>query len=284
MRTARTEVMSFMSDRTLWLLATVSRTWPWEERALMAERLGKHVAWARDEGFSRFVLVHGAYGLDPLGHYKHDPPRSDSMARSIWVGDWGFPDDPRFADFGTYGKAAGPIRNADMVQSIVKRLTQNPSDAARCEAFIVADSRGATGTADLAERAGILTKRNHLGKVARPALRKRAPRMVVVPGQKRVVRVKPARPGAPEAHVVPSDVPGPCGRCGRMSYLATDNVLYHGDGHCVYWDEERSVWRQGCGSYHALRHPASVAAGSLVSPPAVLPVVQAEAGRTALSA
>lgn len=287
MMTAQTKVMSFMSDRTLWLLTTVSRGWPWEERERMADRLGTHVAWARGEGFTRFVLVHGAYGLDPLGRYKHNPPRSDSMARSIWVDEWGFEDVPHPADFETYGRAAGPIRNADMVQSIVSRLMVFSNDAARCEAFIFAESAGATGTADLAERAGIPTRRHKLGKAEPPARRARPARVASVPSQPRVVAKVVQRKSravvSDAVAVVPSNVPGPCGRCGRMSYLCTDDVLFQGDGFCVYWDEQVQLWRAGCGTDRPLRRPVPAAGGSVASPAAVLPTVRAGAGRTALS-
>lgn len=266
-----------MSDRTLWVLATVSRAWPWEARSLMADVLGSRVARARDEGIQRVVLVHGAYGLDSAWSFKHDPPRSDAIAYDVWVREWGFEQDPHPADFAKYGRAGGPIRNAEMVQSIISRMTENPGDMTFCDAFIVNGSSGASGTADLAERAGILTKRHDPGKVVRPP-RTKTPSVVLVPRAGGSVPVKPAQPVDPARHQVPNNVPGPCGRCGRVSYLVTDNLLYHGDGFCVYWNETRARWEQGCGKFMPLQGPVVGRVVLSDSRAAVLPVGQAASG------
>lgn len=243
-----------MSERTLWLLATVSRSWPWESRDLMEDRLGARVALARDEGCKRFVLVHGAYGLYSGGSLKYTPPKSDAIARQFWVREWGFEEEAHFPDYKSYGRAAPQIRNSDMVRSVVEHLLENPRDMAFCEAFIVNGSAGATKTAELAERAGIRTRRTGPGKATSPLNVRRAPKMALVPRTGEVVPVKSRRPVDPRAHRVPN-IPGPCGRCGQVAYLATDNVLFHGDGQCGVWDEVQRAWVPGCGSIVPLRRP-----------------------------
>lgn len=53
-----------------------------------------------------------------------------------------------------YGKKAGPMRNEAMVDFVA-----TPGEPALCLAFILDGSKGATMTADLAEKAGIHTQR-----------------------------------------------------------------------------------------------------------------------------
>ena len=82
------------------------------------------------------VLVHGgARGADTIA--------------DRWARKWGWQVEVHPAVWSTHGRAAGPIRNAAMVAA----------GADVCLAFIRNGSRGATGCADLAERAGITTRR-----------------------------------------------------------------------------------------------------------------------------
>jgi SLOG family YspA-like protein len=82
------------------------------------------------------VLVHG------------DCRGADRIAARIWSR-WGLPTEPHPADWARDGRAAGPIRNAAMVNA----------GADLCLAFLLPGSRGAVHCAELAEQAGITTKR-----------------------------------------------------------------------------------------------------------------------------
>jgi hypothetical protein len=83
-----------------------------------------------------FTLVHGgARGADLIAAEIHTS--------------WGGEAEAHPADWKRYGKPAGFRRNAEMVASGVDL----------CIAFIRAESRGATMCADLAENAGIETRR-----------------------------------------------------------------------------------------------------------------------------
>lgn len=83
------------------------------------------------------VLVHG------------DARGVDRVAASIWQErEWGTTE-MHAAQWDRFGKRAGYLRNAQMVEA----------GADLCVAFIENDSRGATMCADLAEQAGIPTRR-----------------------------------------------------------------------------------------------------------------------------
>lgn len=113
---------------TMRILITGSRDWTdWEtmDEALSAEIDGGDIA-----------IVHGgARGADQM---------AGSWARKYGLMEEVFP-----AQWNTHGKRAGFVRNAEMVATA--------PDV--CLAFIKNGSKGATMTADLAEKAGIRTVR-----------------------------------------------------------------------------------------------------------------------------
>jgi hypothetical protein len=92
------------------------------------------------------TIIHGNYG------------RGDQMADD-WALTHGLMNMPERhdPDWAKYGRKAGPIRNAGMVQI----------GADICVAFIKNASRGATGCSDLAEAAGIKTLRYRAGQAQR---------------------------------------------------------------------------------------------------------------------
>ena len=125
-----------MSDgRPYRILVTGSRDWPDDDEQLPWE-LGLATGEGTRDG-RRVVIVHGACptGADAL---------ADRLSR-----DHGFDVEAHPADWERHGKAAGPIRNREMVDA----------GADVCLSFILDASPGATGCADMAERAGIPVRR-----------------------------------------------------------------------------------------------------------------------------
>lgn len=113
------------------LLITGSRTWAKED--LMRKLLERVYNEVKDRDP---ILVHGT------------APGADQMASLIWL-DLGGAVEPHPADWDTYGKSAGFVRNQEMVDL----------GANLCIAFIHNRSRGATMTARIADQAGIRTWR-----------------------------------------------------------------------------------------------------------------------------
>lgn len=113
------------------ILVTGSRDW--DDREKIAEVLWDY--WYDTDEHS--VLVSGAC---PLG--------ADAIAEDIWTKAGGRVE-RHPALWTTFGKRAGFIRNAEMVKA----------GADVCLAFVKNGSKGATHTADLAEKAGIPTRR-----------------------------------------------------------------------------------------------------------------------------
>jgi hypothetical protein len=111
------------------ILVTGSRTWT--AVTTMRTELG---LWSRV--YPDAVLVHGACR------------GADLMAAGIWLG-WHQPVEPHPADWASYGRVAGFLRNRLMVEL----------GADVCLAFIRDHSRGAEHTAALADTAGIPTHR-----------------------------------------------------------------------------------------------------------------------------
>lgn len=112
------------------VLVTGSRTWQRVDviRAHLRERQLLH---------GDLVVVHG-----------HCPRGADAIAHSLCA-EWGWQSEPHPADWSTFGRRAGFVRNQAMVDL----------GADVCLAFIRDGSAGATHTAAAAEKAGIPTVR-----------------------------------------------------------------------------------------------------------------------------
>ena len=119
------------------ILVTGSRDWDDEDRILDALAREYH-CWEHDDCWGEeYVVVSGACptGADRL---------AEEHAKRL-----GWEVELHPADWNTHGKKAGFLRNAEMVNL----------GADVCLAFIKNNSKGATMTADLAEKAGIPVKR-----------------------------------------------------------------------------------------------------------------------------
>lgn len=118
-----------MSEATKRVLVTGSRTW--------TDEVTIHDALAAQWGDGTAVLVSGACLRG-----------ADRIAEMVWSG-WGGRIERHPADWSQHGRQAGFRRNAEMVNG----------GADVCLAFIRAGSPGASHTAQLAEAAGIPTRR-----------------------------------------------------------------------------------------------------------------------------
>lgn len=149
----------------VYVVVTGSRVWA--EPAAIRDSLS--VATHRHPE-ATFVLYHGQCDPRlPEGEQRRIPWRSAehlSAQRQTQLlgGDWhadliatrelGWEVRRRPADWEKYGKAAGPVRDTAMVEEAAGLLRSGA--AVECHAFILNRSSGATGTATLARRAGIL--------------------------------------------------------------------------------------------------------------------------------
>jgi len=116
------------------ILVTGSRDWPDDgsvETALRKLRSENYLKTGSDQ----VTVVHGDC-----------PTGADAYAKR-WARSFG---EAHPADWKKHGKAAGPLRNKHMVNL----------GADICLAFILNQSKGASGCADLAEKAGITTVRH----------------------------------------------------------------------------------------------------------------------------
>lgn len=140
------------------VLVTGSRDWP--DDFEVDDTLSEVEAQREDGPGSPFVVVHGAC-----------PTGADFYA-SRWVKGWvGYPveggeyvvEEPHPADW-SRGRKAGPERNAAMVALGADLCLAfiGPCTSPRCYKPEPHDSHGATGCADLAEAAGIPTRRIRL--------------------------------------------------------------------------------------------------------------------------
>lgn len=109
------------------ILITGSRAWPAEAINEITQLLGQTIiGYKKDE----ITIVHGAC-----------PTGVDAMAN--WIAwHWGLAIEQHPADWSTYGRRAGFVRNAEMVQSGVDI----------CLAFVYNKSKGASMTIDLCRK------------------------------------------------------------------------------------------------------------------------------------
>jgi hypothetical protein len=131
------------------ILVTGSRTW--SDEALLSFELGAAAGDACKAGHQHagIVIVHGAC-----------PEGADAMADRI-AQHYGYRTEPHPADWRTHGKAAGPVRNAEMVAlgASVALAFIMPCADPKCRKPQPHGSHGASHCADLAERSGIEVRR-----------------------------------------------------------------------------------------------------------------------------
>ena len=114
------------------ILVTGSRSW--NDTEVILNALFVTVLDAQDAGYEKFILVHGDC-----------PKGADYLAAKYWTGK----QERHPADWHKHGKKTGFVRNSEMVNL----------GANICLAFIKDESKGATMTANLAEKAGIEVRR-----------------------------------------------------------------------------------------------------------------------------
>lgn len=118
------------------ILITGARDWPAELESVVHNELMAALVAAHRAG-EILTVVNGAC-----------PTGADAMA-THWALLHGVPLEEHPADWERHGRAAGPIRNRQMVEA----------GADRCVAFLLPHSRGTKHCTDLAEEAGIPTRR-----------------------------------------------------------------------------------------------------------------------------
>jgi hypothetical protein len=123
------------------VLVTGSRDWPDPSRVY--RELSRLLAWAYEWGYHTLTVVHGDC---PTGADKH---ASDWCSFPHALASISVIEEKHPADWKNHGKAAGFMRNQEMVNL----------GANECLAFIYNESRGASHTAERSEIAGISTRR-----------------------------------------------------------------------------------------------------------------------------
>jgi len=126
------EIDSRLAEGRKRVLITGSRDWP-NQPAIAGALLAQWLEWGKPP----MTIVHGgATGADSMAEGVLDPKLRADGTLKVEV---------HPAAWDVHGRAAGPIRNAQMVSL----------GADLCMAFIKDNSRGATNCLELAEAAGI---------------------------------------------------------------------------------------------------------------------------------
>ena len=127
---------------TFRVLVTGSRDW--EDQLAVEIALMDAAVECHRMGTPDLVIVHGACPSGADAYAAEFAEWARGRGKDIRITEERHP-----ADWRTYGRAAGPRRNAEMVSV----------GADLCVAFIRNGSKGATHCAELAEKAGIPTRR-----------------------------------------------------------------------------------------------------------------------------